>query len=163
MFSVKLALGALLLLTVLISVPMAYATPTPARIITGRFTVTSFTVTSTQFVGGNTIISWNATAVSVGDISGNYVTTGVRVIYPDGSGINTEYASFTGSVFGRTGTFVVGGTNSWGSDGLCKPNGLCKGTFISGTGGLRGIHGLTLFQFPFGNNTALYSGHVRFS
>ena len=158
--SVKIAVGALLLLMTLVSVPMAYATP--ARIITGKFTVTSFMVTSTQFVGGNTIISWNATAVSVGDISGDYVTTGLRITHADGSAVQTEYSSFTGSVFHRTGTFVGGGTNTFGSDGLCKPNGLCKSTFISGTGGLRGIHGVTLYQFPFGNNTAIYSGHVRF-
>ena len=81
--SVKIAVGALLLLMTLVSVPMAYATP--ARIITGKFTVTSYTVTSTQFVGGNTIISWNATAVSAGSLSRSFVITAVELDSPDGS------------------------------------------------------------------------------
>src|SRR5439155_9658240 len=106
---------------------MAYATSTPSRSISGRFTVTSFTVTSTQVVGGNTIISWNATAVSVGDISGNYVTTGLTINHADGSGSGNEYASFTGSVFHRTGTFVSVASETWRSDGLCTMGCGCDG------------------------------------
>ncbi len=162
MFSVKTTVGVLLLLTALLSVPMAYATPTPTRSISGKFTVTSYMVTSTQLVGGNTIISWNATAVSVGDVSGNYVTTGVQFTRPDGSGRGTEYASFTGSVFDRTGTFLGVSYQTWGSDGLCNPRGLCRGTLTDGTGDLRHIHGVLLWNFPFGNDTGVYSGHVHF-
>src|SRR2546426_5503509 len=135
MLSVKVTVGALLLLTVLISVPMAYATPPTS--ITGKFTVTSSIAKSIRFADGNTIVEYQNTAVSVGDNIGTYLTNGVTIVHPDGSGRFHETATFTGSVLGRTGTFLNVASGTFKSDGSFK----ASGTIISGTGGLATLHG----------------------
>jgi hypothetical protein len=99
-------------------------------------------ITSATYDGPNAVYSINITENFAGTLNGSYVGTERDVVYPDGSATFHGSGVFTGTINGKTGTFVM--TYA----GIAPPGGPGYAYWVGGrgTGGLAGIHGFGTFQ-----------------
>ncbi len=138
--------------------PAVYASaPQP---IAGLFFFTPGSTISTKSAGANTIVTYNFIVSLTGSQSGTYVGVERDVMHPDGTVTFNNTGTFTGTVLGRSGTFVelVQGKYSLVD---CT---ISFGTMVfeKGTGDLANLHG----HGTFGGGictSGTYSGTVQFA
>jgi hypothetical protein len=136
----------------------SYASPSTPVSGTVYVPESTVVITSIKVAGGNMFYGYTDSGTFFGGLSGTFPSVvAVELIHADGSGVFHETETVTGSVLGRTGTWVQS------DSGPVNPDGSFSGRTVigDGTGGLAGIHGETRFQSADGVHIS-YSGEVHF-
>ena len=145
----------------------AYAPPTAtaSEIVTARgryFTEVPETIISIEFVDGNVIATESHTLAITGDFSGTYPHIGRLVFRPDRTATLQASGTFTGTLFGVSGTldiFLTGlatGPNP-GELSILES----RLVILRGTGGLANLHGEGIIEGT--EDAGVYSFQVHFA
>ncbi len=141
------------LLSILVVVPANASKPTA---FSGTFTNTWSDITGIREAGGNIFIDRSYNWDIAGDFVGTSVAHLTLISHPNGKVTFTGTETFTGTLGGHTGTFVVRQSGS-SSDGI---NFQGRFVILSGTGGLINLHGQGTFQATSASGT--YSAEYHF-
>jgi hypothetical protein len=155
------AISAIILLLALVPIGEAYAGPRPIE-ATGTINATS-SPTGFKFVGPNTIMTATSHATTTGTVACTVVEQTLYVIGANGDFTGGGWQTFTGTVDGKSGSFVTR-VDDRGN----LVSGTLKGsnTIIGGTGDLTNLHGHFDFELTTSNGitwTGTYEGKVEFS
>lgn len=155
------AIGVLLVVAlVLVDSPAVRASP--PTVATGNIVIEGFAFTSVRSADGNTILQATEADGYTGTFAGSSTDTVKGVFHSDGSGVIETLATFTGTVDGREGTFVLHYAFTVEEGPLFAPRPIHgEWVIMDGTGDLAALHGRGTAEGLVGVG-GTYSGEIHF-